>query len=98
MKQKRNLKDFQQVNPKKENNVEPVILSPLEVRAEQVGGDTSKLIKKFLKKVRNEEILKPFFGKLMYHSTKSQKRRAKKLESEFKWRQKNKVEYSEEDR
>jgi hypothetical protein len=98
MKQKRNQRDFQQVSPEKTNNFEPVILSPLQVRAEEVGGDTSKLIKKFIKKVRKEEVLKPFYDKLMYYSTKSQKRRAKKLKSEFEWKQKNRIEYSEDDR
>lgn len=98
MKKQKNQKDFQAQSLKKVNNSEPVIISPLEVRLEEVGGDTTRLIKKFLKKVRKEEILKPFYGKLMYYSTKSQKRRAKKLESDFKWKQRNKEEYKEEDR
>lgn len=56
---------------------------PLEVTLEEVGGDQSKLLRKFIKKVRKSEILKPFYGKLMYYISKSQKRRQKKLKALF---------------
>lgn len=63
-----------------------VILKPLQVSSEECNGDTTRLIKKFQKKVRNEETLKPYFGKLMYFTTKSQKRRAKRLKAIYEQR------------
>lgn len=63
---------------------------PLEVTLEEVGGDQSKLLKKFTKKVRKAEVLKPFYGKLMYYISKSQKRRQKRRKALFD--QKRKVE------
>ena len=55
----------------------PVILKPLEVRIEEVNGNTSKLIRKFNKKVRKAEVLKPYYNRLMYFTPKPQKRREK---------------------
>lgn len=60
----------------------------LEVSIKEVNGDTTKLIKKFCKKVRKEEILKPFYRRLMYFETKSQKRRQKKMYGIYEWRKK----------
>ena len=57
----------------------PFLGKPLEVKAEEVGGDTKKLIKKFCKKVRREEVLKPYYDKLMHFTPKSQLKRQKKL-------------------
>jgi truncated hemoglobin YjbI len=41
--------------------------------------DFNKMLKKFTKKVRKEEVLKPFYGKLMFYTTKGQKKRKRKL-------------------
>lgn len=91
-------KDFQSASPKNDNSPEAVIIEPLQVKIEETGGDYNKLIKKFMKKVRKEETLKPFFGRLMYFSTKSQKKRAKKIESIYRHKQKRKQDLSEDDR
>ena len=60
---------------------EAVTIGPLEVKLEECDGDSTKMIKKFTKKVRKEEILRPLFGKFMYFSTKSQLKRHKRLKS-----------------
>lgn len=61
---------------------EPVQAKFLEVSAGK-NVNPERLIKKFMKKVRKEEILKPFYGKLMYHQTKNQKDRKKRLRSTY---------------
>lgn len=67
---------------KKEDKLGSVITcKTLEVSSKECNGDVSKMIKRFCKKTRKEEILKPFYGRLMYWETKSQKRRRKKLKS-----------------
>lgn len=63
---------------KKNSGPTPVILKPLEVDIKSVKGDTAKLIKKFNKKVRREEVLKNYFERLMYYKPKSQKKREKR--------------------
>jgi truncated hemoglobin YjbI len=77
--QKHSNKEFK---PKRDLH-EPVQLKPLEVKLDEANGNTTKLIKKFMKKVRKQEVLKPFYERLMYHVTKGQKRRQKKLKSEY---------------
>ncbi len=62
---------------------------PLEVSLSECNNDSTKMIKKFMKKVRKEETLKPFYGKLMYHSTKSQIRRAKKHKSIYEYKKRD---------
>ena len=78
-KQKKN-RDY---TPKKAEGPTPVILKPFEVTIEQAGGSVSRLIKKFNKKVRKAEILKPYYGRLMYHIPKSQKRREKLRKTKY---------------
>lgn len=56
--------------------LEPVIAEPLQVSLSEVNGDFKKLLKKFLKKCRKEEVLKPYFEK-MYYKSKGQKKREK---------------------
>ena len=63
----------------KDNNEDVFQGKKIEVTLAECGGDFNKMLKKFSRKVRKEEVLKPFFGKLMYFTTKGQKRRAKKL-------------------
>lgn len=63
---------------------EGLILKPLQVTLEECHNDFDKMVKKFIKKVRKEEVLKPYYKRLMYHQTKSQKRREKKLSAIFK--------------
>lgn len=53
----------------------------LEIKIEDVNGDSSRLIKRFIKKVRKEEILKPYYNRLMFFQTKNQKRRQKKMKA-----------------
>lgn len=59
---------------------------PLEVTAKECGGDTMKMIKRFMKKTRKEQVLKPFYEKLLYWETKSQKDRKKKMKGIYEWR------------
>lgn len=68
---------------RRKNKNDAVEAKPLQVTIEQAKGDTTRLIKKFMKKVRKEEVLKPFYGRLMYHETKSQKRRKKNAKAAF---------------
>lgn len=64
------------MNKKFNNDV--VIAKNIEVSLAECGGDFNKMLKKFSRKVKKEEILKGFYGKLAFFSSKSQKRRAKK--------------------
>ncbi len=73
---------------------EAVICEPFQVSIEEVKGDKSKLIKKFIKKVRKAEILKPYYDKLMYFTPKPQRRRQKLKKAiweETKRRQKDEI-------
>ena len=72
---------------------EPVILSPLQVTLEEAKGDTTKLIKKFSKKVRRAEVLKPYFNKLMYFTPKSDLKRQKRRKAV--WEEKKRREKEE---
>lgn len=63
----------------KDDNSEVFQAKKIEITLSECGGDFGKMLKKFSRKVRKEEVLKPFFGKLMYFTSKGQKRRAKKL-------------------
>lgn len=74
---------------------EIIILQPLQVKAEEVGGDFNKMIKRFSKKVRKYETLKPYYDRLMFHQTKSQKRRAAKFKSIYECQKKLKLEKDE---
>lgn len=75
---------------RKEQNYDklgPVITyKPLEVSEKECRGDVNKMIKRFCKKTRKEEVLKPYFGRLMYWETKSQKRRRKNTKSIYEWK------------
>lgn len=87
---KRTNYDFNPYLQKKEpSKIEDLIFRPVEVRLDEVGGDQSKLLKRFTKVVRNEEVLKPYFDRLMYHQTKGQRRRAKKLKGIYESKKKN---------
>jgi hypothetical protein len=68
----------------------PVVCRPLEVTSQECGGDVTKMIKRFVKKTRKEEILKPFYQRLLYWETKSQKRRRKRLKSTYEWKREQK--------
>lgn len=61
------------------NNNEQIFTGKrLEVTISECGGDFNKMLKKFTRKVRKEEILKPYYGKLMYFTSRGEKVRAKK--------------------
>jgi hypothetical protein len=60
---------------------EAVECRPLEVTLKECNFDTTKMIRRFIKKTRKEEVLKPFYSKLLYWETKGQKTRRKKLKS-----------------
>lgn len=68
----------------------------LEVTAEQCRGDIRKMIKKFSRKVRKEEVLKPFYGKLAYHQTKGQLERQKKSKGKYLFQKREKKRLEEE--
>lgn len=70
----------------------------VEVTEERCHGNVSKMIKSFMKKVRNEEVLAPFYDRLAYHKTKGQKERTKKLKGAWiqKKRQKAELELEKE--
>lgn len=61
------------------NNHEPVQLRPLEVTLAECRGNFNKMIKRFNRKVKKEEVLSPFYGRLASHKTRGQKRRDKRL-------------------
>ena len=65
----------------KTKNVECVNAKFLEVKIEETSGDATKLIKKFSRKVKKEEILKPCYERMKFFLTKSQRRRKKRLKS-----------------
>ena len=73
-------------NTQKVDVHEPVQLRKFEVTLEECDGDYSKMLKKFSKKVRKHEILKPYYERLMFHMTKSQKRRKKRLNAIYEQR------------
>lgn len=58
---------------------------PVEVTLEECSGDYSKMIKRFIKKTRKEQILKPFYDRLLYWETKGQKERRKKQKGIYEW-------------
>lgn len=62
----------------------------VEVTEAECGGDINKMIKKFGRKTRKEQILKPFYERLLYWETKSQKERRKKQKSVYEWRKQQK--------
>ncbi len=51
----------------------------IEVSLQECGGDFNKMLKKFSRKVRKEEVLAPFWDRLSFHTTKSQRRRKDKF-------------------
>jgi ribosomal protein S21 len=63
---------------------------PLEVTANECNGDVSRMIKRFGKKTRREEVLKPYYERLLYWETKSQKERRKKQKGIYEWRKSQK--------
>lgn len=76
-----------------EDKLGPVVLyKPLEVTAKDCDGDVSKMIKKFCRKVRKEEVLKPYYRRLMYWETKSQKRRRQRLKSVYETKRRQNLE------
>ena len=68
---------------RKRSREDVVLAYPLEVTLDECNGNTAKMIKRFTKKVRKEEVLRPFYERLAYPTTKGQKAR-KKRESK-KW-------------
>lgn len=64
-------------------------LKPLQVSLDDCHGDFNKMVKRFIKKVRKEEVLKPYYKRIMYHQTKSQLRREKRLEAIHKNKKEN---------
>ncbi len=76
----------------KNSSIEPVILEPLQVTINQTKGDYTKLVKKFIKKVRNEEVLKPYYNKIAYFISKSEKRREKKRKGRFEEQKRKRLE------
>ena len=54
----------------------------VQVRLED-GMSQEKLLKKFQKKVKNENVIREFLDKTSFHQTKSQKRRAKQRKNQF---------------
>lgn len=76
-----------QQQPRSDDKLGPVVMyKPLEVTERECQGDTTKMIKRFCKKTRKEEILKPFYRKLLYWETKSQKRRRQRLKGTYEWK------------
>lgn len=75
------------MKPKKKKNTPthlmttPVILEPFQVTLDECNGDFYRMLKKFTKKVRKHEVLKPYYGKLSYFTSKSQLRRQKKIKA-----------------
>lgn len=67
----------------KNKEFEPVLLEPLQVTIGQTNGDYNKLVKRFIKKVRNEEVLKPYYNKIAYFISKSEKKREKLRKAKF---------------
>jgi hypothetical protein len=71
---------------------------PVEVTTEECDGDYSKMIKRFVKKTRKEQILKPFYDRLLYWETKGQKERKKKQKGIYEWQKtQKKMNQDEED-
>jgi hypothetical protein len=60
---------------------DPVILEPFEITLAECDGDFFRMLKKFTKKVRKHEVLKPYYNKLSYFTSKSQLRRQKKIKA-----------------
>lgn len=60
----------------------------IEVTIGECNGDFNKMLKKFTRKVRKEEVLKPFYDRLMFHTTRGQKIRAKKQKGTYNTRKK----------
>lgn len=66
---------------RKDNNWRPLEkertfeASHVEVSLQECGGDFNKMLKKFTRKVRKEEVLSPFYDRLAFHTTRSQRRR-----------------------
>lgn len=81
--------------PAKREETDVVLAYPLEVSLSQVRGDTSKMIKKFMKKVRKEEVLKAYYERLAFPTTKGQQRREKK--SRKAWLEKKRIEKFDKD-
>lgn len=75
MNKKKKVKNLKKA--RKVNGPEPVILKPFQVTLDEAKGDQNRLIKKFNKKVRKAEILKPYYSKLMYFTSKSDIKRQK---------------------
>jgi ribosomal protein S21 len=71
-------------------NDAPRDFKPLEVTSAECNGDISKMIKRFTKKTRKEEVLKPYYERILYWETKSQKERKKKQKGIYEWRRSQK--------
>lgn len=63
---------------------------PIQVTDNECNGDVGRMIKKFSKITRKEQVLKPFYEKLLYWETKSQKERKKKQKGIYEWHKKQK--------
>lgn len=83
MKRYKKNKDFKKDYKQPIDLKEAVQLKPLEVTLKECNGDNNKMIKKFLKKVRKYEILKPYYDRIMFHQTKNQVKRKKQRKSKY---------------
>ncbi len=78
---------------KEDNTIKTVEAKHVEVSLAECGGDYNKMIKKFIRKVKKEEVLAPFYDRVAFFTTKSQRRRAEKFKGiyETKKREKKKI-------
>lgn len=63
-------------------------IANVEVRLEE-GMSQDKLLKKFLKKCKNENIIREYLDRVSFHMTKSQKEKAKRRKNQFLRQQKH---------
>lgn len=69
----------------------------VEVSLQECGGDFNKMLKKFTRKVRKEEVLSPFYDRLAFHTTKSQRRRLEKFKGIYETKKREMKKISEEE-
>lgn len=67
----------------KQKTMPPAVeAKPFEVTAEECNGDISKMIRKFIKKAKKQQILQPLYAKSFY-LTRTQKKRKKHSKAVF---------------
>lgn len=72
----------------KNDNSEVFTGKQLEVTISECNGDFNKMIKKFTRKVRKEEVLKPCYDRMMFFTSRGQKKRAQKQKGIYNTRKK----------